>query len=79
MNDQPDTQTFEPQPPTHTHRRPGRAGIAAMAGAAILGVSGLAYAAQADDAAIVAEPSKRRPSNRLLAAAALLVALVGGI
>ena len=51
MNDQPDTQTSEPQPPTHarTHRRPGRAGIAAMAGAAILGVSGLAYAAQAED------------------------------
>ena len=51
MNDQPDTQTPEPQPQTHarTHRRPGRAGIAAMAGAAILGVSGLAYAAQADN------------------------------
>jgi len=51
MNDQPDTQTSNPQPPTHarTHRRPGRAGIAAVAGAAILGVSGLAYAAQADD------------------------------
>jgi S1-C subfamily serine protease len=56
MNDQPATPTPEPQPlpepqpqsHARTHRRPGRAGIAAMAGAAILGVSGLAYAAQAD-------------------------------
>jgi S1-C subfamily serine protease len=50
MNDQPPTQTPQPQPQPHarTHRRPHRVGIAAMAGAAILGVSGLAYAAQAD-------------------------------
>ena len=50
MNDQPQTPTPQPQPPPHarTHRRPHRVGIAAMAGAAILGVSGLAYAAQAD-------------------------------
>ena len=50
MNDQPDPQTPQPQPPTHarTHRRPARAGIAAIAGAAILGVSGLTYAAHAD-------------------------------
>lgn len=53
MNDQPGTNPEpQPQPEAHgrTHRRPGRAGIAAMAGAAILGVSGLAYAAQADSA-----------------------------
>jgi hypothetical protein len=38
----------------------------------------LRYAAQADDL-VVAEPSARRPSNRLfLAAAAALVALIGG-
>ena len=50
MNDQPQTPTPQPQPQPHarTHRRPHRVGIAAMAGAAILGVSGLAYAAQAD-------------------------------
>jgi S1-C subfamily serine protease len=55
MDDQPETQTPEPQPQpeppayARTHRRPGRVGIAAMAGAAILGVSGLAYAAHAND------------------------------
>ena len=39
----------------------------------------LRYAAQADDAVMVAEPPARRPSNRLLlAAAAVLLALVGG-
>ncbi len=39
----------------------------------------LRYAAQADDAIRVAESPARRPSNRfLLAAAAVLVALVGG-
>lgn len=51
MNDQPETHPApQPQPEAHarTHRRPGRVGIAAMAGAAILGVSGLAYAAQAE-------------------------------
>lgn len=50
MNDQPEgtpEPQSQPEPQTHarTHRRPGRAGIAALAGAAILGVSGLAYAA----------------------------------
>ena len=39
----------------------------------------LRYAAQADDPVMVAEPPARRPPNRfLLAAAAVLVALVGG-
>src|SRR5687768_10093953 len=39
----------------------------------------LRYAAQADDPVIVAEPTARRPLNRLLlTAAALLVALLGG-
>jgi hypothetical protein len=39
----------------------------------------LRYAAQADDRVMVAEPLARRPPNRLLlAAAAVLVALVGG-
>jgi len=40
----------------------------------------LRYAAQADDAVVVAEPRARRPSTRLLlaAAAAVLVAVVGG-
>lgn len=53
MNDQPASAPEpqpqpEPQAPVRTHRGPGRIGIAAMAGAAILGVSGLAYAGQAD-------------------------------
>jgi hypothetical protein len=39
----------------------------------------LRYAAQADDALIVAESRARRPSNRLLlSAAAVLLALAGG-
>ncbi|VXB20200.1 S1C family serine protease [Aeromicrobium sp. 9AM] len=56
MNDQPPTPEPERQPQSHvrTRRRPGRLGIAAMAGAAVLGVSGLAYAAQANDTAATA-------------------------
>ncbi len=56
MNDQPPIPEPEPQPQSHvrTRRRPGRLGIAAMAGAAILGVSGLAYAAQANDTSATA-------------------------
>jgi S1-C subfamily serine protease len=66
MNDQPDTQTSAPQPHPHArgHRRPGRAGIAAMAGAAILGVSGLAYAAQShDDSTTTASTQTQLPTQ----------------
>jgi hypothetical protein len=39
----------------------------------------LRYATQADDALMIAEPRARRPSNRLLvAAAAVVLALAGG-
>lgn len=50
MNDQPPPPPppqLQPRKDLRTHRRPHRIGIAAIAGAAILGVSGLAYAAQA--------------------------------
>jgi len=62
MNDQPQTPTPQPQSQPHAraHRRPHRAGIAAMAGAAILGVSGLAYAAQADNGSSTAASSQTR-------------------
>ncbi len=62
MNDQPPTPEPEPEPQTHvrTRRRPGRLGIAAMAGAAILGVSGLAYAAQANDTSATAASTQAR-------------------
>lgn len=74
MNDQPEPNPEpQPQPQTHarTHRRPGRAGIAAMAGAAILGASGLAYAAQTDDSPTTTAstqaqlPSENRTSRDL--------------
>jgi S1-C subfamily serine protease len=52
MDDQPTTPIPETQPHHHMHSRsrrcPIRAGIAALAGTAILGVSGLAYATQPD-------------------------------
>ena len=65
MNDQPQTPTPEAPPPSHarTHRRPHRAGIAAIAGAAILGVSGLAYAAQADAGSPATSAQTRLPTE----------------
>lgn len=74
MNDQPEPNPEpQPRPQAHarTHRRPGRAGIAAMAGAAILGASGLAYAAQTDDSSTSTAstqaqlPSENRTSRDL--------------
>jgi len=43
--EQPESPQAQPQAHVRPRRRPGRYGIAAMAGAAILGVSGLTYAA----------------------------------
>ncbi|KQV73677.1 hypothetical protein ASC61_00845 [Aeromicrobium sp. Root344] len=48
--EQPESPQAQPQAHVRPRRRPGRYGIAAMAGAAILGVSGLTYAAQAGNA-----------------------------
>ncbi|WP_162255468.1 S1C family serine protease [Aeromicrobium sp. Root236] len=73
MNDQPGTTPDPARPePQHTptahartRRRPGRLGIAAMAGAAILGVSGLTYAAQAgNDPATTASAQTLPTKNR---------------
>jgi S1-C subfamily serine protease len=72
MDDQPTTPAPQPQPqpeslpPTHirTHRHPSRIGIAAMAGAAILGVSGLAYAGQAGGTSTTTASTQLPTDNR---------------
>jgi S1-C subfamily serine protease len=57
MDDQPTTPI--PTAPRHSHRRPTRTGLAALATAALLGVSGLVCAAQADDPAATTTTTQR--------------------